>query len=162
MFRLRNVALWVIVVLLMLALFTLFQNPNPPTTAQDIAYSQFITEVDQGRVRRVTIQGQEINGAFTDGRGFQTYAPNDPTLTQRLINKGVTVTARPQQNDVPWWISLIISWLPFLLFLGVVIHFARSVKLATSAVSEVAALKRQIEDCKQEIELLKSGSKPPA
>ena len=96
--NLRNFALWVIIVLLLLALFTLFQNPGQRTTAQDISFSQLLNEVDQGRVRDVLIQGPEIHGTFTDGRSFQTYAPNDPSLIQRLYGKGVSITARPQHS----------------------------------------------------------------
>ena len=81
--NLRNFALWVIIVLLLLALFTLFQNPGQRTTSQDISFSQLLNEVDQGRVRDVLIQGPEIHGTFTDGRTFQTYSPSDPTLIQR-------------------------------------------------------------------------------
>src|SRR5919206_2613797 len=105
--NLRNFALWVIIVLLLLALFTLFQNPGQRTTSTDISFSQLLNEVDQGRVRDVVIQGQEIHGQFTDGRSFQTYAPNDNTLVQRLYGKGVTITARAQQNDVPWFLQLL-------------------------------------------------------
>ncbi len=65
--NLRNFALWVIIVLLLLALFTLFQNPGQRTTAQDISFSQLLTEVDQGRVRDVVIQGPEIHGTFANG-----------------------------------------------------------------------------------------------
>src|SRR5262249_41947906 len=86
--NLRNFALWVIILLLLLALFSLFQNPRQRTTSQDISFSQLLTEVDAGRVRDVLIQGPEIHGNFNDGRAFQTYAPNDPSLIQRLYGKG--------------------------------------------------------------------------
>ena len=67
--NLRNFALWVIIVLLLLALFTLFQNPGQRTTSQDISFSQLLNEVDQGRVRDVLIQGPEIHGtSFCCGR----------------------------------------------------------------------------------------------
>jgi len=99
--NLRNFALWVIIVLLLLALFTLFQNPGQRTTAQDISFSQLLTEVDQGRVRDVVIQGPEIHGTFSNGTSFQTYAPSDPGLVQKLYTNGVTITARPLQNNIP-------------------------------------------------------------
>ncbi len=66
--NLRNFALWVIIVLLLLALFTLFQNPGQRTTSQDISFSQLLNEVDQGRVRDVLIQGPEIRGTFMEFR----------------------------------------------------------------------------------------------
>src|SRR5467141_2738794 len=126
--NLRNFALWVIIVLLLLALFTLFQNPGQRSTSQDISFSQLLTEVDAGRVRDVLIQGPEIHGTFTDGRSFQTYAPSDPSLIQRLYGKGVAITARPQQNDVPWFVSLLVSWLPFIALIGVWIFLSRQMQ----------------------------------
>src|ERR1700752_712516 len=126
--NLRNFALWVIIVLLLLALFTLFQNPGQRTTSQDVSFSQLLNEVDQGRVRDVLIQGPEIHGPFTDGRCFQTYAPNDPSLIQPLYGKGFSITARAQQNDVPWFVSLLISWLPFIAPIGVWIFLSRQMQ----------------------------------
>src|SRR4030088_2374931 len=76
--NLRNFALWVIIVLLLLALFTRFQNPGQRASSQDISFSQLLSEVDQNHVRDVVIQGPEIHGTFTNGSSFQTYAPNDP------------------------------------------------------------------------------------
>src|SRR5215470_11294509 len=110
----RHFALWVIVVLLLLALFTLFQNPQQRLVSQDIALSQFLNDVDQGKVRDVLIQGQEIHGTYVDGHRFDTYAPNDPTLFQRLYGKSITIAARPSQDNVPWFVSLVVAWLPFL------------------------------------------------
>src|SRR6202011_1147949 len=70
----RNFALWVIVILLVVALVMLFQNPGQRVPSQDIAFSQLLNEVDQGHVRGVTIAGNEITGHFTDNRAFATYA----------------------------------------------------------------------------------------
>jgi cell division protease FtsH len=126
--NLRNFALWVIIVLLLLALFTLFQNPSQRAPSQDISFSQLLNEVEQGRVRDVLIQGPEIHGSFTDGRPFNTYAPNDPTLIQRLYGKGVSITARPQGDNVPWFVSLLVSWLPFIALIGVWIFLSRQMQ----------------------------------
>ncbi len=126
--NLRNFALWVIIVLLLLALFTLFQNPSQRTSSQDISFSQLLSEVDGGKVRDVLIQGPDIHGTFSDGRSFQTYAPNDPTLIQRLYGKGVAITARPQGDSVPWFVSLLVSWLPFIALIGVWIFLSRQMQ----------------------------------
>ena len=126
--NIRNFALWVIIVLLLLALFSLFQNPAQRQAANDISFSQLLTEVDQGRVRDVVIQGPEITGSFTDGRSFQTYSPNDPSLVQRLYGKGVTITAKPLTDNVPWFVSLLISWLPFIALIGVWIFLSRQMQ----------------------------------
>ncbi len=127
--NLRNFALWVIIVLLLLALFTLFQNPGQRHAAQDISYSALLAEVDAGKVREVVIQGNDIHGTFNDGRGsFQTYAPNDPTLIQRLQSKNVAITARPQSDSMPWFVSLLMSWLPFIVLIVVWIVLSRQMQ----------------------------------
>jgi len=126
--NLRNFALWVIIVLLLLALFSLFQNPGQRTASNDITFSQLLAEVDQGRVRDVVIQGHDISGSFNDGKPFQTYAPNDPTLVQRLYGKGVSITARAQGDNVPWYVSLLVSWLPFLALIGVWVFLSRQMQ----------------------------------
>ena len=87
-----------------------------------------LTEVDNGRVRDVTIQGPEIHGTYTNGGQFNTYAPNDPTLVQRLYGKGVQITARPQGDNVPWFVSLLVSWLPFIALIGVWIFLSRQMQ----------------------------------
>src|SRR5947209_14455022 len=112
--NLRNFALWVIIVLLLLALFTLFQNPGQRASSQDISFSQLLTEVDQGHVRDVVIQGPEIHGTFTNGSSFQTYAPNDPTLVKRLYDGKVSITAKPPSDHMPWSVSLLVCLLPFI------------------------------------------------
>ncbi|MDB5503249.1 MAG: rane protease FtsH catalytic subunit [Tardiphaga sp.] len=126
--NLRNFALWVIIVLLLLALFTLFQNPGQRAASQDISFSQLLTEVDQNHVRDVVIQGPEIHGTFTNGSSFQTYAPSDPTLVKRLYDGKVSITAKPPGDNVPWFVSLLVSWLPFIALIGVWIFLSRQMQ----------------------------------
>ncbi len=124
----RNFALWVIIVLLLLALFTLFQNPGQRSSTNEISFSQLLSEVDAGRVREVVIQGPDISGSYTDGRSFSTYAPNDPNLVSRLYGKNVQITARPPSDNVPWFIQLLFSWLPFLALIGVWVFLSRQMQ----------------------------------
>jgi len=126
--HLRNLALWAIVVLGLLALFTLFQNPNPRPVSQEISFSQFLGEVDQGRIREVVIEGPQIHGTFADGRSFKTYAPNDPTLAQRLSGKGVIVTARPPPEMTGSATTILLSWLPFVALVAVWIFLSRRMR----------------------------------
>jgi FtsH Extracellular len=85
----RDVALGVLIVLLLPALFTLFRSPGPRTETNEFSFSQFLAEIDQGRVREVLIQDSQIYGTLADGRCFQTCAPNESALIQRLYGKGV-------------------------------------------------------------------------
>src|SRR5579885_1560669 len=126
--NLRNFALWVIIVLLLLALFSLFQTPGQRSASNDITFSQLLAEVDPGKVRDVVIQGNDITGTMNDGKSFSTYAPNDPSLVQRLYGKGVSISARPQGDNLPWYVSLLVSWLPFIALIGVWIFLSRQMQ----------------------------------
>lgn len=125
----RNLALWVIVALLLVALFNLFQ-PSGTSSARgmQVAYSDFLNEVQQGHVRDATIQGRIVSGQLQDGRTFSTYTPEDPQLIQRLTEKGVRVVARPEESDVNPLFQILISWFPMLLLIGVWVFFMRQMQ----------------------------------
>src|SRR5579859_4025430 len=75
--------------------FILFLNPGRHIVAQDISYSQLLDDVEADRVHDILIRGSEIQGTFNDGHKFQTYAPTDPALIQRLYNRGVSIRTQP-------------------------------------------------------------------
>jgi cell division protease FtsH len=124
----RNLALWVIIALLLVVLFNLFQPGATHTAATQVAYSDFINEVNGGRVRDVVIQGRTVSGQLTDGRTFQTYTPEDSTLVQRLTDKGVRVIAKPEDSDVNPLLHYLLSWFPMLLLIGVWVFFMRQMQ----------------------------------
>jgi cell division protease FtsH len=125
----RNLALWAVIAVLLVALFNMFQTPQQRGSVTDIAYSQFLTEVDSGRVKTVTIAGDRITGTYADNTtGFQTYSPGDPALVQRLEGKGVTITARPENDGSGSLLGILAGWLPMLLILGVWIFFMRQMQ----------------------------------
>ncbi len=124
----RNFAIWVVIGLGLIALFNLFQSPNQRARANDISFSQLLTEVESGTVQDVTISGNQISGHFADGRAFQTYSPNDPELVTRLHGKGVKITAKPSEEDVPSLLGVLVSWFPMLLLIAVWIFFMRQMQ----------------------------------
>jgi cell division protease FtsH len=124
----RNLALWVIIALLLVVLFNLFQPGTTHPAATQVAYSDFISEVNGGRVRDVVIQGRTVSGQLTDGRTFQTYIPEDPSLVGRLTDKGVRVIAKPEESDVNPLLHYLLSWFPMLLLIGVWVFFMRQMQ----------------------------------
>jgi cell division protease FtsH len=124
----RNLALWVIIALLLVVLFNLFQPGTTRTAATEVAYSDFLTEVNQGHVRDVVIQGRTVSGQLSDGRTFETYTPDDPTLVHQLTSHGVRVIAKPRDADVNPLVHYLLSWFPMLLLIGVWVFFMRQMQ----------------------------------
>src|SRR6185312_1918365 len=124
----KNLALWIIIGLLLVALFNLFQSSTTRTPQNSLAYSELINDVNKGLVKEVTIQGNNISSKFADGRSYSTYAPNDPNLVNRLIDKGVQIHASPADDNVPSLFGILISWFPMLLLIGVWIFFMRQMQ----------------------------------
>jgi cell division protease FtsH len=124
----RNLALWVIIALLLVVLFNLFQPGTSHQAAAQVAYSDLLAEVNAGHVRDVVIQGHTVTGQLTDGRTFQTYTPEDPSLVQRLTDKGVRVIAKPEETDVNPLLHYLLSWFPMLLLIGVWVFFMRQMQ----------------------------------
>ncbi len=124
----RNLALWVIIALLVFALFNLFQGSNQRQAANELAFSDFLEQVEQGQINDVVIKGRVIQGSYRDGAGFSTYAPDDPTLVQRLREQGVRITAQPSEEGSPTLWSVLLGWFPMLLLIGVWIFFMRQMQ----------------------------------
>ncbi len=123
----RNLALWVIIALLLVVLFNLFQPGAGRSAASQIPYSDFISDVNSGQVREVLIQGRIVSGELTDSRTFQTYTPDDPSLVSRLTDKGVRVTAKPEESDSTL-LRILVNWFPMLLLVGVWVFFMRQMQ----------------------------------
>jgi cell division protease FtsH len=120
----QKLAIWVAVLVLLAALFNLFNSPAQNRRGNEITYSEFIAAVDGGRVTDVTIAGNRIYGSLSEGgQQFTTYAPDDRMLVERLEKKGVKFKARPSDEDVPSLMSVLLNWFPMLLLIGVgVLH----------------------------------------
>ena len=126
--NLRNLALWAIIAVLLVALFNLFQSPVQRSGVSDVPYSKFLQDVNSGNVRSVTISGQQISGVYSDRAGrFETYAPDDPNLISKLEEKGVTIEARPPSEGSALG-SFLFTWLPMFIILGVWIFFMRQMQ----------------------------------
>ena len=128
MMNLRNIVLWLFIALIVFGLFNLFSNTSGDRSTVDLTYSQFLDEVEAGSIKDVIIRGNNINGAFEDGRSFKTYAANDPTLVDRLNDRGVNISAAPLDDGYPSLLGVLISWFPMLLLIGVWIFFMRQMQ----------------------------------
>ena len=125
----KNLIMWVIIVLLSVGLFNMFQDPNKISSQKDtLPFSNFLNEVEAGRVVEVQIQGNNISGVLANGKNFKTYSPNYPELVEKLSSKGVSILAAPQEDKMPSLLGILLSWFPMLLLIGVWIFFMRQMQ----------------------------------
>ena len=125
----KNLSLWLVISLMMILLFNMFNKPRP--ASDKISYSDFIAQVEAGKITAVTIQGNDVYGKYDgkDGKEFRTYKPNsDADLTQLLLDKKVTIQAKPEEEKFSWF-SIFISWFPLILLVGVWIFFMRQMQV---------------------------------
>ncbi|HSG55351.1 MAG TPA: ATP-dependent metallopeptidase FtsH/Yme1/Tma family protein, partial [Paracoccaceae bacterium] len=117
----RNIAFWVVLFLLILALFNLFSGSGNTLQSQTIGYSEFVRAVENEQVSRATLDGESIRYRSTDGRDYVTIKPEDAQVTDLLIANNVPVSAESQQQS--GFQTFILSLLPFLLLIGVWVYF---------------------------------------
>ena len=127
--NLKNLIMWAIIVLLSVGLFNMFQDPQKIKSEQNkLPFSNFLNEVEAGRVVEVQIQGNNISGVLSDGKTFNTYSPNYPELVEKLSSKNVSIIATPLEDKMPSLLGILLSWFPMLLLIGVWIFFMRQMQ----------------------------------
>ena len=121
----KNIAIWLVIALVLMTVFNQFSTRQAAQKA--IEYSQFIEEVKQGRIAKVTIEGRVLKGVKTTGERFTTYSPSDPWLVSDLLKNGVIIEAKPEEEP-SLLINIFVSWFPMLLLIGVWIFFMRQMQ----------------------------------
>jgi cell division protease FtsH len=117
----RNIAFWVVLFLLILALFNLFSGGQSTMNARTISYSDFISRVDKGEIQSVVLDGEQVIIRAADGQQYVTIKPEGEDVTDKLIAKNVEVKAERQQQS--GFLSVLSLWLPFLVLIGIWIFF---------------------------------------
>jgi len=124
----KNIAVWVVISLVLIAIFNVFQGSSSREQGNVIAYSDFLARVNAGEVREVDIQGDKISGASSNGTPFFSYVPKEEELATKLSEKGIKVSSVPLESGMPGILSVLISWFPMLLFIGVWIFFMKQMQ----------------------------------
>jgi cell division protease FtsH len=127
----KNLALWLVISLMMIMLFNMFQKPR--VVEDKLSFSEFMTQIDDNRVKTVILQGNDLTGKYLDKdnkeKAFRSYKPTfDADLTEKLLEKKITIQAKPEEERVSWF-SIFISWFPLLLLVGIWIFFMRQMQM---------------------------------
>jgi len=121
----RNLALWLVLALMVLLVVNMFQGQQPRD--EEIGYSQFVSELEAGRVSDVTVQGSVIRGQLEGDQTFKTYGPQEDAI-KRFLDKDISFSVKPEADD-PWYVVLLVQWFPMLLLVGVWIFFMRQMQM---------------------------------
>jgi cell division protease FtsH len=130
----KNIVLWVVLFLIAIIAYDIFQGGVSNSSYSKYEFSDFLAKVDEGQVSDITVQGRNyIEGHFTDGSSFSTYAPEypgliDPKLSDKLRASNVKFGGLPSETKMNAFVSLLLSWVPVLLLLGVWIFFMRQMQ----------------------------------
>jgi cell division protease FtsH len=127
--NIKNLAMWAAIVFLTIGLYNMFKNPQANINKSDtIIFSEFLSEVENGGIVKVDIQGNNIRGVLANGNTFSTYSPNYPNLIEKLSEKGVSISAVPLEDKMPSLFGVLLSWFPMLLLIAVWIFFMRQMQ----------------------------------
>ena len=124
----KNFLVWLVIGFILASFYNSFIRINKNVQIQDIAFSEFLNELEKGNILDVNIKGDLINGNMLDGKKFKTYAPYDPSLVEKLSKQNVTINVEPVNNNKSSFFSIILSWFPMLLLVGVWIYFMRQMQ----------------------------------
>ncbi|MCP3972202.1 MAG: ATP-dependent metallopeptidase FtsH/Yme1/Tma family protein [Rhodobacteraceae bacterium] len=117
----RNIAFWVVLFLLILALFNLFSGGQSTLSSGTVSYSEFIERVEAREVSSVTLDGENVLFLGSDGNEYVTIKPTGADITDKLIENNVTVKAEPQEQS--GFTTVLMTFLPFIILIGVWIYF---------------------------------------
>ena len=124
----RNVIIWMVIGVVILAVINAFQNTDNGTRASKVAYSDFIAQVESGDMREVTIEGNNLYGVTNNNIPIASYMPPETDVVSVLRQNNVRIQARPDESNSPGLFSVLLGWFPMLLFIGVWIFFMRQMQ----------------------------------
>jgi len=123
----KSIGIWLVVALVLMTVFNQFNTRQQQGSQTQMDYSRFLEEVRQGSISKVTIEGRMLKAVTNDGKRITSYAPQDLWLVSDLIKNGVTIEAKPEEEQ-SFLMNIFVSWFPMLLLIGVWIFFMRGMQ----------------------------------
>lgn len=145
----QTILFWAVVGLSLIFLFNLWSMPTRALEEQ-IIFSDFMAKLDRGDFERVIIQGHQISGVLKDNSRLRTYSADYPDFIQVLRKKDVQIEVKPF-NASPWYIQFLMTWGPFVLFLGLLVFFMRRMQVGNQALSLVKSKARMLTDDRKKV-----------
>ena len=123
----KSIAIWMVVALVLMTVFNQFNTRPQQAQQTQLDYSQFLEEVKQGHITKVTIEGRVLKATTADGNRITSYAPTDLWMVSDLLKNGVKIEAKPEEEP-SFLMNIFVSWFPMILLIGVWIFFMRQMQ----------------------------------
>ncbi len=123
----KSIGIWMVVALVLMTVFNQFNARQQSSAQVQMDYSQFLDEVNQGHITKVTIEGRTLKAVSNEGKRITSYAPSDLWMVSDLLKNGVSIEAKPEEEQ-SFLMSIFVSWFPMLLLIGVWIFFMRQMQ----------------------------------
>ena len=121
----KNLAIWLVIGIVLMTVFNQFNAHQAALSSME--YSEFLDEVKQGHIAKVTIQGRQLEATTVDGKKITSYSPPDLWMVSDLLKNNVKVVAKPEEEQ-SFWMNIFVSWFPMLLLIGVWVFFMRQMQ----------------------------------
>ena len=146
----QKILFWMVFGLFMILLLNLWTMAPPAAVEEQVIFSDFMAKLDQGDIEKVVIKGNYLNGVLKDNSRLRTYSADYPDLVQVLRQKGVQIEVKPA-DESPWYMSVLMVWGPFVLFLGLWLFFMRRMQTGNQALSLVKSRARLLTDDRKKV-----------
>ena len=123
----KSIAIWMVVALVLMTVFNQFNTRQQQTAQSQLDYSQFLDEVKQGHISKVVIEGRTLKATTSDGKRITSYAPSDLWMVSDLLKNGVSIEAKPEEEQ-SFLMSIFVSWFPMILLIVVWVYFMRQMQ----------------------------------
>ena len=123
----KSIAIWMVVALVLMTVFNQFNTRQQQTSQSQLDYSQFLDEVKQGHITKVVIEGRTLKATTSDGKRITSYAPSDLWMVSDLLKNGVSIEAKPEEEQ-SFLMSIFVSWFPMILLIVVWVYFMRQMQ----------------------------------
>ena len=123
----KSIAIWMVVALVLMTVFNQFNTRQMQASQSQLDYSQFLEEVKQGHISKVVIEGRSLRATTADGKRINSYAPSDLWMVSDLLKNGVSIEAKPEEEQ-SFLMSIFVSWFPMILLILVWVYFMRQMQ----------------------------------
>jgi len=123
----KSIAIWMVVALVLMTVFNQFNTRQQQTAQSQLDYSQFLEEVKQGHITKVVIEGRTLKATTADGKRINSYAPSDLWMVSDLLKNGVSIEAKPEEEQ-SFLMNIFVSWFPMILLILVWVYFMRQMQ----------------------------------